>query len=89
MEEKKKDALRFLMPFPGKHKRETAPDAPAQAGKGRNGGKKWVKPVVFLLIIGAAAAVAMTWRGMKAKAATARAQSHHLHGGGRGIVSGL
>ena len=41
MEEKKKDALRFLMPFPGKHKRETAPGAPAQAGKaeteGRNG----------------------------------------------------
>ena len=31
MEEKKKDALRFLMPFPGKHKRETAPGAPARA----------------------------------------------------------
>ena len=40
MEEKKKDALRFLMPFPGKHKRETAPGAPAQEKaetEGRNG----------------------------------------------------
>ena len=87
MEEKKKDALRFLMPFPGKHKRETAPGAPAQAGKGRNGGKKWVKPVVFLLIIGAAAAVAMTWRGMKAKAATARAQSHNTASAERRDIS--
>ena len=87
MEEKKKDALRFLMPFPGKHKRETAPGAPAQAGKGRNGGKKWVKPVVFLLIIGAAAAVAMTWRGMKAKAAAARAQSHNTASAERRDIS--
>ncbi|MFR2693539.1 MAG: hypothetical protein ACLTBV_25110 [Enterocloster bolteae] len=72
MEEKKKGVLRFFKLSTGRHKRETAPGTPAQAVKGRKGRKKWVKPLVILLIIGAAAAAAMTFRGMKAKAATAR-----------------
>ena len=77
MEEKKKGVLRFFKLSTGRHKRETAPGTPAQAVKGRKERKKWVKPLVILLIIGAAAAAAMTFRGMKAKAATAQAQSHN------------
>ena len=71
----------------GRHKREAAPGTPAQAVKGRKGRKKWVKPLVILLIIGAAAAAAMTFRGMKAKAATAQAQSHNTASAERRDIS--
>ena len=54
MEEKKKGVLRFFKLSAGRHKREAAPGTPAQAVKGRKGRKKWVKPLVILLIIGAA-----------------------------------
>ena len=76
MEEKKKGILRFLKPSPGKIQKDTAPGAAAQVRKGGNGKKKWVKPVVFLLILGAGAAGAMTLRGMKATAATALSLIH-------------
>ena len=87
MEEKKKGVLRFFKLSTGRHKRETAPGTPAQAVKGRKGRKKWVKPLVILLIIGAAAAAAMTFRGMKAKAATAQAQSHNTASAERRDIS--
>ena len=67
MEEKKKGVLRFFKLSAGRHKREAAPGTPAQAVKGRKGRKKWVKPLVILLIIGAAAAAAMTFRGHEGK----------------------
>lgn len=87
MEEKKKGVLRFFKLSAGRHKREAAPGTPAQAVKGRKGRKKWVKPLVILLIIGAAAAAAMTFRGMKAKAATAQAQSHNTASAERRDIS--
>ena len=87
MEEKKKGVQRFFKLSAGRHKREAAPGTPAQAVKGRKGRKKWVKPLVILLIIGAAAAAAMTFRGMKAKAATAQAQSHNTASAERRDIS--
>ena len=87
MEEKKKGLAHLAgqIPFPGKKGRDhTGSDNEGgrdktgkKAGKSKGKKRKWLKPVLVLLLIGAAITVILVRRSMKASAACAGAQTQN------------
>ena len=87
MEEKKKGLAHLAgqIPFPGKKGRDhTGSDNEGgrdktgkKAGKSKGKKRKWLKPVLVLLLIGAAITVILVRRSMKASAAAAGAQTQN------------